>query len=106
VLTAAFIDQWKIVAARRKNDPEMFRQETHFQKNLAKQFVITAFGNLAKYASFLVVVHLLIDSTLPWNHDQEAFQQTPIVVAAHGTDLFVAEKIAQTGFASLSSVVC
>jgi len=37
----------------------------------------------------------------PWNHGQDA---VPILPMLHGTDLAIGEKIAETGFASLSSI--
>jgi hypothetical protein len=46
------------------------------------------------------------DRKFPWNTREERCEIAPLIPAVHGTDFLIAEKIAQTGFISLSSLVC
>lgn len=90
VLTSSFINQWKITLSRRQNDAKTFFQERSFQGNIEKQYVIQQFDKLC-------------EEKVPWN-TRKPFSECPIIAAVHGTDYFVAEKIAQTGFVALSSL--
>eukprot|EP01127_Copromyxa_protea_P017077 TRINITY_DN516_c0_g1_i14.p1 TRINITY_DN516_c0_g1~~TRINITY_DN516_c0_g1_i14.p1 ORF type:complete len:998 (-),score=85.22 TRINITY_DN516_c0_g1_i14:65-3058(-) len=86
-LIAAFISQRNIMAARWKNDSQIFA---------AKQFILQADGEarvtvLERYKSR--VEHFR------WNKQEGCI---PIVPAAHGTEFSIGKKICSTGFASLS----
>lgn len=85
-LLVSFVNQWKIMTTRKIQAPEHFFTCT-YSKDGAKMAVMAYFQKM-------------ILNFWPYNQDL----QVSLVPALHGTNQLVAEKIAQTGFASLSSL--
>lgn len=85
-LSVSFVNQWKLMTTRRIEAPEQFFRCT-FNKDEEKVQIMKYYqDNLLQFT--------------PYNQKL----CVPLLPALHGTDLLVAEKIAQTGFASLSSL--
>ena len=85
-LSVSFVNQWKLMTTRRIEAPEQFFRCT-FRKDEAK------LGIMKYYQDNLLL-------STPYNQKLTV----PLVPVLHGTDYLVAEKIAQTGFAALSSL--
>lgn len=85
-LTVSFINQWKIMIARKEQSPEQFFSCT-YTKNKEKMEI------LEHYQKNLV-------DALPYNKKLIL----PIIPTCHGTDHIIAQKIAETGFCALSSL--
>jgi len=90
LLVTNFVGQFKILSTRATKGHQAFREKT-WQKQSGEELdsrtkVDQAFDKLCQRFS--------------WNSDLK----TPIVGLCHGTDLAIAEKICETGFASLSSL--
>lgn len=82
-LASSFINQWNIMTTRKKFSPEQFFNQTYLE-NPQKVWVAEQFKKRANLCSY--------------NLDLAV----PIIPSVHGTDFFIAEKIAQTGFANIS----
>lgn len=85
-LLVSFVNQWKIMTTRKTQAPEHFFART-YAKDDAKMAVMEYFQK--------TILNF-------WTYNQDL--QVPLIPALHGTNYPVAEKIAQTGFASLSSL--
>lgn len=85
-LSVSFVNQWKLMTTRRIEAPDHFFHCT-FMKDAKKL-------NVMKYYQDNLLQFTPYNQTL----------QVPLLPVLHGTDYLVAEKIAQTGFASLSSL--
>jgi hypothetical protein len=85
-LSVSFVNQWKVMTTRRVQSPEQFFHVS-YTKDMAK----------------LEVMKYYHDNLLQFTSYNQALQ-VPLLPVLHGTDYLVAEKIAQTGFASLSSL--
>lgn len=85
-LLVSFVNQWKIMTTRKIQAPEHFFTCT-YSKDGAKMAIMAYFQKT-------------ILNFWPYNQDL----QVSLIPALHGTNQLVAEKIAQTGFASLSSL--
>lgn len=84
-LSHSFVNYWQITNARKQHSADQFFHDG-YGKDEAKKGVIAQFKarvGVLEYNSTLIV---------------------PLVPVLHGTDYYVAEKIAQTGFAALSSL--
>jgi hypothetical protein len=86
VLTTSFLNAWNVTSQRLTSSPLLFKQ-TPFAN-----FVEERNSVLAKYESLV--------ANCDWNDNLSV----PIIPCCHGTGRFVAEKIAETGFAALSSL--
>jgi cysteine-rich repeat protein len=85
-LSVSFVNQWKLTTTRRVESPEQFFHCT-YSKDEQKI-------NVMKYYQDNLLQFTPYNQTL----------QVPLLPVLHGTDYFIAEKIAQTGFASLSTL--
>jgi len=85
ILTTNFIGSWRVITERITNQSAIFARTTYSRDNQRKWVEYKYHESVSKFE---------------WNHDLK----NPIIVAAHGTDLNVAFKIAATGFTSLSSI--
>lgn len=86
MLTVSFINQWKMYTTRLNESSEVFFNKTYAGEH--KMWVMEQYETLC--------------SQFAWNNVSK--YQIPLVPAYHGTDFYIAEKIAQTGFAVLSTV--
>ncbi len=84
-LTISFINHWNTTISRYNEDRMQF-YSNDYQKDAQKMTVMSVFNE--RYTS------------LPYHKNQPI----PLLPVLHGTDLTVAEKIAKTGFATLSSL--
>ncbi len=85
-LSVSFINQWKIMTSRKKSSYDQFFSN-YYQKDNDKMNVMQYFqDNILNFTSYNQKLSI------------------PLIPALHGTDSFIAEKIAKTGFASLSSL--
>jgi len=85
MLLRSFINQWELTTERMTTSPGVFNKITYGDNENQKWIK-------EKYNART--------NALPWNKDL----MCPILPTAHGTELFLAEKISQTGFANLSSL--
>jgi hypothetical protein len=112
-LTISFINQWKVYNTRKQNNPEIFYAKT-YTKNEDKMWVNDGFMERCNKfiwnpnidSPILPVFHgifLLLSHTN--NYFSLLYDCYYYLILIHlGTDLFIAEKIAQTGFCALSSI--
>lgn len=84
-LTMSFITHWNTTLSRYTEDYAQF-YFNDYEKDAQKMYVMTAFKDRCNSLSYNVN------------------QPIPLVPVLHGTDITVAEKIAKTGFATLSSL--
>ncbi len=84
-LTVSFINHWNTTLSRYTEDHSQF-YSNDYDKNPQKMEVMAAFKDRC--------------NSLTYNRDQPI----PLIPVLHGTDIVVAEKIAKTGFATLSSL--
>lgn len=87
VLLRQFINQWELTTERLTSGKAVFGK-TSYSDNPNQMWIVQKFNERAHHPK------------LPWNKDLTC----PIIPTAHGTELFLAEKIAQTGFANLSKL--
>lgn len=85
-LTQSFVNLWKVMITRKVENPEMFFART-YTKDKEKMAVMNYYDKD------------LIQFT-PYNQELAV----PLIPMLHGTDHLVAEQIAMTGFAALSSL--
>ena len=85
-LTSNFINHWKIMIDRKRNNPELF-----FDKKYTKD------------QDKMAVIKHYEDHTVTLLHCNENLD-VPLIPGVHGTDLEIANKIAQSGFVSLNSL--
>jgi hypothetical protein len=88
-LTSSFINAWNVTSQRIKSSPHLFKMPRSDNQKAAKD---PRQNILEKYNS--LVRHFTWNDTL----------LLPIIPCCHGTGRLVAEKIAETGFAVLSSL--
>jgi len=86
LLITQFVGTWQIQVGRSLNAPHLFSASHWDKSNELRKWV---YGQFRKFAN-----------RFPWNVDN----LIPIVPVFHGTDMPVAEKICETGFATLSSI--
>lgn len=80
-----FINYWKLTTSRYLKEKDVFFAED-FKNNELQMWTLSKYENVVKACS--------------WNKSL----YVPILPSVHGTDFALAEKIAQTGFANLSSL--
>jgi len=83
-LTSSFINQWRVLHERLLNNTELFN---------------TKEGSSRKEREFVEKHYEEISHSFLWNKSIDI----PILPVCHGTDHYIAEKISQTGFATLST---
>lgn len=86
-LATSFLNQYNVFLERKRNDPAQFFATGGYARQAEKVWVMEQFRRYALQFA--------------WNEGEAA---VPIVPALHGSDLAIAERIAQTGFASLSTL--
>jgi len=92
ILVSNFINSYKIMLHRFKTNKDMF---------FGKAWLEEAGAELRKwrYDKYQQLVE-----KYDWNKENDWGKDVPILPACHGTDVAVAEKICETGFAALSSL--
>lgn len=87
VLLRQFINQWELTTERLTTGKAVFGKTT-YSDNPNQMWIVQKFNERAHHPK------------LSWNKDLTC----PIIPTAHGTELYLAEKISQTGFANLSKL--
>jgi len=88
VLTTNFVGTLLIMNQRKQTNPEIFTQP-----------ILAADPQEAEDHKWVQDQYIRLTQNYPWNVSTTT---TPIIPAFHGTDMTVAEKICETGFAALS----
>jgi len=94
LLVKNFIGSWTILQERIKSNPGVFNKQIWKKQNPAEDG--------PKQKCFNHYVQLA--SSYSWNLKDNNLVPVPIIPVCHGTDLPIAEKICETGFAALSSL--